>query len=54
MLSKIVLQIINLNTSVDVIRVPKTRTSGKKIPIDINFIKNLFTEREASEKSPLN
>ena len=33
-----VLHIIRLNTLVDVIRVPKVRTSGEKLPIDINFV----------------
>ena len=35
---QIVLQIISLSTLVDVVRVPKARTSGKYLPIDINFI----------------
>ena len=33
-----VLLIIRLNTLVDVISVPKVRTSGEYLPIDINFV----------------
>ena len=32
-----VLHILSLNTLVDVIRVPKERTSGELLPIDINL-----------------
>ena len=32
------MRIISLNTSVDVIRVLKARTSGNELPIDIVFI----------------
>ena len=36
------LQAIRLNTLVDVIRVPKVRTSGEKLPIDTNFVSILL------------
>ena len=45
------LQIYKPNTSADVIRVPKTRTSGKNLSIDIRFI-NICTW--SVEKSRLN
>ena len=35
---QIVLLIIRLNTLVDVLRVPKVRTSGELLPIDTNFV----------------
>ena len=35
-----VLQIISLNTLVDLNRVPKARTSEKQLPFGINFISN--------------
>ena len=37
-----VLHIIRLNTLVDVIRVPKVRTSGEYLPIDTNFVSILL------------
>ena len=36
------LQIIRLNTLVDVIIVPKVRTSGEWLPIDTNFVSILL------------
>ena len=33
------LQIIRLNTLVDIIRVPKVRTSGEELLIDTNFVR---------------
>ena len=39
---QIVLQIIRLNTYVDVIRVAKARTSCEYLPIDTNFVSNLL------------
>ena len=45
------LQIISLSTSVDVIRVPKARTSGKYLPINISFISICL---RSVEKSHLN
>ena len=35
---RIVLQVIRLNTLVDVIRVPKLRTLGEYLPIDTKFV----------------
>ena len=41
---------MSLNTSVDVIRVPKARTSGKYLPIDISIsILLRSTEKISSE-----
>ena len=37
-----VLQFIRLNTMIDVIRVPKVRTSGEYLPIDTNFVSILL------------
>ena len=37
MRGQILLQIIRLNTLVDVIIVPKVHTSGEYLPIDTNF-----------------
>ena len=34
--------IIRLNTLVDIIRVPKVRTSGELLPIDTNFVSILL------------
>ena len=39
---QIVLHIIRLNTLVDIIRVPKVRTSGELLPIDTNFVSILL------------
>ena len=39
---KMVCGFIRLNTLVDVIRVPKVRPSGEKLPIDTNFVSILL------------
>ena len=45
------LQIISLVSSVDLLRIPKARTSGKWLPIDLNFIS---IGLGSAEKSRLN
>ena len=46
MLSKTFADYYKINTLVDVIRVPKVRTSGEYLPIDTNFVSILLLVSE--------